>query len=289
MPQTPTVSKDEIIAGLRRVGLKAGCGVVVHSSLKAFGRGVRARSVMEAVMEVVTPEGTILMPSFNHGAPFREGKPGYFDPLTTPTASGAIAELFWRQEGVLRSLNPTHSFAAWGKNAKRYTENHHRTLTMGPESPLGLLAADGGYALMLGATYRANTYHHAVESFHNLRCLSKRAEAMPMKLPDGRMVEGRTWRCREGQCPIFDVVRPLYTDEMSKVHVEDHIGPCRVLFFRLAPDCFDVITNIIKNGIGGFGPCSKCTMGPGWTDFTTESDWDEQNNCLKPNSPALKY
>ncbi len=289
MPQKPTVTKDEIIAGLRRVGLTAGAGMIVHSSLKAFGRGVRARSVMEALMEVVTPEGTILMPSFNHGQAFREGTPGYFDPLSTPTASGAVPELFWRQDGVLRSLNPTHSYAAWGRNARRYTERHHRTLTMGSDSPLGLLAAEGGYALMLGATYRANTFHHVVESIHNVGCLSTRREAMPMKLPDGRMVEGRTWRCREGQCPIFDVVRPLYTDEMSKVHVEDHIGPCRVMFFRLMPDCFDVVADAIKNGRGGFGPCSKCTMGPGRTKFTVESDWDEENNRLRPDSPALKY
>lgn len=108
IPQTPTVSKDEIIAGLKRVGLKAGCGVIVHSSLKTFGRGVRARTIIESLMEVVTPEGTILMPSFNHGRAFRKGAPGYFDPLTTPTASGAIAEMFWRRPGVLRSLNPTH-------------------------------------------------------------------------------------------------------------------------------------------------------------------------------------
>lgn len=160
---------------------------------------------------------------------------------------------------------------------------------MGPESPLGLLASDGGYALMLGATYHTNTYRHVVESFHNVGCLSKRREAMPMRLPDGRMVEGRTWRCREGQCPIFDVAPPLYAEEMSKVHVEDHIGPARVLFFRLAPDCFDVVTDAIRHGRGGLGPCSKCRMGPGWTDFTTESDWDEQNNCLKPDSPAWEY
>ena len=289
MPQTPTVSKDEIIAGLKRVGLKAGCGVMVHSSLKAFGRGVRARTIIEALMEVVTPEGTIMMPSFNHGAAFKKGKPGYFDPLTTPTTNGVIPELFWRQEGVCRSLNPTHAYAAWGKNARRYTENHHRTLTMGPESPLGLMAADGGYVMLMGTNYHSDTYHHVAGSIHNVKCLSKRTEAMPVKLPDGRMVEGRTWRCREGQCPIFDVATPLYTDDMSKVHVEEHIGPCRVWFFRMVPDSFDVISNIIKNGIGGFGPCSKCTMGPGWTDFTTESDWDEQNNCLKPNSPAWEY
>ena len=60
---------------------------------------------------------------------------------------------------VLRSLAPTHAFAAWGKNARRYTQFHHRTLTMGPESPLGLLSKDGGYGMLLGVGYRTIARH----------------------------------------------------------------------------------------------------------------------------------
>ena len=111
---------------------------MVHSSLKSFGRVEGgARTVIAALMEVITPEGTLLFPSFNHGRAFEEGQPGYFDPRETPTTNGAIPDLFWRMPGVLRSLAPTHAFAAWGKNARRYMQFHHRTLTMGPESPLG--------------------------------------------------------------------------------------------------------------------------------------------------------
>ena len=63
-----------------------------------------------------------------------EDGPRVFDPQETPTTNGRIADTFWRMPGVLRSLNPTHPFAAWGRHAERYTALHHRTLTMGMDS-----------------------------------------------------------------------------------------------------------------------------------------------------------
>ena len=132
-------------------GLPAGAGVMVHSSLKSFGQVEGgAHTVVEALMEVLTPQGTLLMPTFNHEAPFFEGGPGYYHPAETPTVNGAIPDCFWRMPGVRRSLDPTHPFAAWGRHARRYTQFHHRTLTMGPQSPLGQLYADDGFGLLLG-------------------------------------------------------------------------------------------------------------------------------------------
>ena len=133
------VTREEIVEGLRKLGVKPGNGLVVHSSLRSFGQvNGGAETVIEALMDVVTAEGTILMPSFNHDEPFREGGPGIHDPETTPTSNGAIPDRFWRRADVYRSLNPTHPFAAWGQEAQRYVESHHRTRTMGPRSPLGL-------------------------------------------------------------------------------------------------------------------------------------------------------
>ena len=117
------VTQDMIVAGLRRLGLSAGAQVMVHSSLKSFGTVIGgAEAVIRAIMEVLTPVGTLMMPSFNHGRAFELDGPGIFDPLTTPTSNGAIPQTFWQMEGVCRSLNPTHSFAAWGKHARTYTE-----------------------------------------------------------------------------------------------------------------------------------------------------------------------
>ena len=223
--ETPRVTKRDIADGLRRLGLAAGAGVMVHSSLSSFGHVVGgARTVIEALHEVVTEEGTIMMPSFNHGRGVASGEPGYFSPTETPTTNGAIPELFRRMPGVWRSWSPTHPFAAWGRDARRYTQWHHRTLTMGPDSPLGLLWRDGGYGLLLGVGYGSNSFHHVVEMTLGVPCLGRRTMAHAVVLPDGRRVEGRTWGWRDGSCPLNSPAR--YASEMTEkgLHRTGRIG-----------------------------------------------------------------
>jgi aminoglycoside 3-N-acetyltransferase len=289
------VTKTEIIAGLRQLGLSAGMGVMVHSSLSSFGyvQG-GAHTVLEALMEVLTPEGTLLLPSFNHDAPFHDGGPGVYDPLRTPTANGAIPDAFWRMPGVLRSLNPTHPFAAWGKHSQRYIQFHHRTLTMGPQSPLGLLCADDGWGLLLGVDYGSNTFHHVVEMSTGAPCLGQRSEAYPVLLPDGhasplgRRVLGRTWGWRDGICPITD--QGLYALEMPRRGLQRtaHIGGATATFFRLQ-DCYAVIAELLQHGQGDVPPCNRCPVRPRRVAHTVESDWDAAAGQLKPDSEAWGY
>ena len=283
------VTKADIQAGLRELGIKPGFGLMVHASLKSFGvvqGGVK--TVIEALMAAVTPEGTLLMPSFNHATIFQEDGSSYFDPLTTPTTNGIIPDTFWRMPGVFRSLNPTHAFAAWGKHARRYTEFHHRTLTMGPQSPLGLLYADDGYGLFIGVGYAANTFHHVVEMSLGVPCLGLRTEAYPVVLPDGRQVQGRTWGWRERFCPLTD--EGGYYDAMPArgLQREVMVGQSRLILFRLR-DCFAVVAEILQTGQDGFPPCSGCPIRPRQIWATVKSDWDEQSQRLVPDSAAWQY
>jgi len=269
------------------VGVEPGMALMVHSSLKSLGHVEGgALAVARALMDVLTPEGTLVMPSFNHGAPFEEDGPGYFSPLETPTTNGAIPDAFWRMPGVARSWNPTHAFAAWGKHSQRYTSLHHRTLTMGPESPLGLLHADDGYCLFVGTNYHTNTFHHAVEMAIGSPCLGLRTEAYPVLLPDGRRVMGRTWGWRGGFCPFTDGNR--YADRMQALHRQHKIGPCQVTLYRLR-DGFEVIADILTHGRDGFPPCHQCPIRPRQVAQTTESDWDAEYRMLRPDSEALTY
>lgn len=280
------VTRADIRAGLAALGRLQGAGVMVHSSLRSFGRVEGgAQAVIEALMDVVGPEGTLMMPSFNHGSIFRNG-PGYYHPAESITTNGAIANQFWRMPEVRRSLNPTHPVAAWGKHSLTYTRFHHRTLTMGPESPLGMLQRDGGYGLLLGVGYRSNTFHHVVETSTGAPCLGKRTEAYPLVLPDGRKVWGRTWGWRESACPINDAA--LYEDEMQSRQIETHIGACRVILFRL-DDCYQVIAAMLAQGKNGSPPCSRCSIRPRRLPQTVDSDWDDIHQRPLPDSAAWEY
>lgn len=288
-PSNQELTRQDIAASLRHLGLMAGAQVMLHSSLKSFGPVQGGpETIIRAIMEVLTPQGTLMMPSFNHGQAFAAGSPGFFDPATTATANGIIPQLFWQMEGVVRSLHPTHSFAAWGKYGAEYTRNHHRTLTCGPDSPLGRLAPAGGFGLLLGVTYRANTYHHVVEMSLRVPCLAPRSEDYPVKVPGGRIVQGRTWGWRDKGCPITD--SGIYAKEMARrnLHCQTTIGQSTATLFRLA-DCKTVVMDLLTNGYEDYPPCAKCPIRPLRNDRTVPSDWDTAGNCLRPDSTAWSY
>lgn len=283
------VTKADIIAGLQKLGLPPGSGLVVHSSLKSFGlvEGGPA-AVIAALMEHLTPEGTLLMPTFNHDVPFRDGGPGYFHPGETSTLNGLIPETFWRMPGIYRSLDPTHPFAAWGRHARRYIEFHHRTLTLGPQSPLGLLHADDGFALLMGVDYTSNTFHHVVEMSLGVPCLGQRTEAYPVILPDGRRVMGRTWGWRENWCPFTDENRYFDLMEACGLQQETQVGGSRFILFRLR-DCYGVVAEVLQQGRAGFPSCQQCPIRPRRVAQTVESDWDSETQSLLPTSEAWNY
>jgi len=292
----PELTKDDLISGLRELGLFAGIRVMLHSSYKSFG-GVAGgpETVIDALLEVVTESGTLMMPSFNHGRPFRDavaagkGEEGVYDPAETPTSNGIIPELFRRRPGVWRSLSPTHPFAARGADAERYVSGHHLTLAVGPESPLGLLWADGGYGLLLGARYGASTFKHVAEMALGVPCFGRRTEEYLVRLPDGRVVPLRTWTYRERRCPITDD-RKYIEGEMERrgLHRRGKIGESPATLFKYE-DSFGVIKEMLARGYDGHPPCSRCPIRPrktGRAAELVESDWDAEKGELRPDSPS---
>ena len=96
------MNKQQLIEGFTALGLKPGMHVMVHSSLSSFGHVEGgADTVIDALMEILTPSGTLMMPTFNHNACYDAGQ--LFDVRTTPTINGIIPETFRRREGVLRA------------------------------------------------------------------------------------------------------------------------------------------------------------------------------------------
>lgn len=284
MSETPLVTREDIASGVRRLGISAGDGLMVHSSLKSFGRVEGGpETVIDALMDVLTPDGTLMMPSFNHGVPFHDDGLGYYDPTETSTTNGAIPELFWRRPDVLRSLNPVHAFAAWGARAEAYLADHHRMRTV---EPLARLADDGGVCLLLGVGYKANTFHHVVEMRLESPCLSWRTEAYDVRLPEGRIVEGRNWSWRAGGCPFNDPAR--YEPLMAPVERRTDIGNCQAVAYTMR-DAFDIIAGPLREGMGEFPPCSGCPVRPQHTDRTVPSDWDPERQQPKPDSPTWEY
>ncbi|MCE5251340.1 AAC(3) family N-acetyltransferase [bacterium] len=148
-----TVTKDMILAGFREMGIGPGHKFIMHSSLKSLGYVEGGPdAVIDAMIESVSPGGTVFVPTMTFGKPF--------NPDRTPSVVGLITEVFRKRPGAVRSLHPSHSVAGIGPDAARICADHEKTTPMGPGSPLVKLADEDGWIMLLGADHIGNSTVH---------------------------------------------------------------------------------------------------------------------------------
>ena len=137
------VTRASIEKGLRPLGLEPGDVVFVHSSLSSFGEVVGgADTVIQAILNVIGPQGTLAVPTFNY-------QPDVWDPETTPSIVGAITERLRQRPGAARSLHPTHSVTAIGRGARELVAGHEELHSFARGTPLHRIYERGGKILLL--------------------------------------------------------------------------------------------------------------------------------------------
>jgi aminoglycoside 3-N-acetyltransferase len=177
MPPPNTLSS--LHRDLLDLGLRAGMTVMVHSSLGRVGWTVGGSvAVIRALLEVLGTAGTLVMPAESPHVSdpstwndprvmpewyetIRENLP-VFDPLTTPTTMGAIAEAFRTFPGTQRSNHPLVSVCAYGPHAEEITEHHALEFCEGEGTPFQKLYDLDAHTLLLGVGFnRCSSLHYA--------------------------------------------------------------------------------------------------------------------------------
>lgn len=148
---------------LRRLGLRSGGVVLVHSSLKSLGHVPGGpETVIRGLLAALGPQGTLLIPALSFRTVNKDNP--VFDVRHTPSCIGAIPEHFRTRAGTVRSIQPTHSVCGVGARTEELLGEHHRdATTCGPHSPFRKLRDVGGQILMLGCGLKPNTSMHGVE------------------------------------------------------------------------------------------------------------------------------
>ena len=189
-------TRQDLETAFREIGVEDGMTLIVHSSLKSLGWVPGgARSVVDALLAVLGPDGTLVMPAhcgensepayWRHPPvpqdwwPVIRSQTPPFDPALSPcTGMGAVAECFRAYPGVLRSNHPTGSFIARGHQAAELLARHELDCCLGENSPCGALDRADAWVLLLGVDFDRCTVMHLAEYRSRCRTSIRQASAI---------------------------------------------------------------------------------------------------------------
>lgn len=169
------ITKEDITQQLQNIGVQRGMLLLVDACSEKMGYisgGIQ--TFIDALMEAVGYEGTIVMPSFTpqfidpactgskkidreNWELLRDTALPFHKKLSPPETTDAMVHQFMRNEGVVRSYHPIYSFVAWGKYAKIICDKHPLHFGLSKESPLGKLSELNGFVLLAGCSFKACT------------------------------------------------------------------------------------------------------------------------------------
>ena len=158
---------------LRRLGARQGDCVMLHSSLSSLGWvDGGAETVVEALLEAMGPEGTLVTPAFTQGAWYehlampdcRDCCPREFCPSQWPSHEGAIPDAARKLPQRLRGCHPTHSWVANGRRAAELVrDQQHSPTPCGRGNPFEKLVELDGCIITLGVGVNSITQWHYFE------------------------------------------------------------------------------------------------------------------------------
>ncbi len=146
------------------LGVTRGDCLIVHCSFKFLKEaGYSPNEVIDALMDLLGPEGTLIMPTFTYSysgiwnvVPFNPGiTPGIFN--------GILSEMFRLRPGTIRSGHPTYSIAASGKLAEYLTVNREQSSALGHGSSYEDALNAGAKIMLLGVGNNRNSMLHYIE------------------------------------------------------------------------------------------------------------------------------
>ena len=180
---------------VRRLGIKKGDSVLVHSSFKSLGRvdgGVD--TVIDAFLDVIGEEGTLIVPTLCQNDWEHVYETWHID---KPSDVGYITNAVRTRKGAFRSNQATHSVAAIGKDAEYITKTHGESgkriglfgdTPFSADSPWEKMYEMNTKIVFLGVNMISCTARHYAEYVFMERCLNSIKNH-----PDYKKMEEQLW------------------------------------------------------------------------------------------------
>jgi aminoglycoside 3-N-acetyltransferase len=153
------ISKDSVVEQLRALGVEEGSVLLVHTSFSLTGPVEGGPDgLIDALVEAIGPEGTLVMPSWT------DDDDEVFDPASYEVDEhlGVVADEFWQRPGVVRGTHP-FAVAALGPLAAEIAGAPFVLPPHAPDSGVARVHDNDGWVLLLGVDHDADTSVHLAE------------------------------------------------------------------------------------------------------------------------------
>ena len=214
--------RDRIVEELRELNLRAGDTVIAHASIRAVGEVEGgADTVLDALLEILGPEGTLMAPAFNRGNRALESlaaaeiryraasdsghNESQFIKGVSRGQVGIFAERLHARPEAKRGDHPTLSFSAIGRSAAFLIDRAPFHSPLGTNSPLARLHQLNGSILLIGVGHAANSTLHLAEHWADAPYARRKAT---VRMPDSsiREMDGSP-ECSAGFAKIEPILR----------------------------------------------------------------------------------
>jgi len=261
-PAAQVADRQQLKQFLRQVGVSEGALVMAHTSVSGLKLtegpdreqvhstpAAVAKQLVDDLLELVGNTGTLVMPTHaryqseeDYDLRADSDRPVVYDPEKTLCGVGLANELFWRRQGVQRSLHPYNTLAACGPLAAellRDNLNEFKPLPHGIYSGYYRFCQKGGLVISIGVPLGPYlTLIHVAEE-----------------------VRDRDW-------PIKD----FFEERRYIVRVDGHDQTCVVRQHRVAYSMFCLCMRKVRRDLIGEGILHEGSVGTVRVDWANARD-----------------
>jgi aminoglycoside 3-N-acetyltransferase len=156
------ITQNDIFDFLEKADIKHDDKVTIHCSLKSIGEIEGGADGLIDAFCAYLKDGLFLVPTHTWDDVVKDHP--FYDVRKTEPCIGTLAKVAaFRSDGV-RSLHPTHSVTAFGKDAADYVAGEEKCASPAPlGSCISRLYEENGKVLLVGVGHERNTYLHSVD------------------------------------------------------------------------------------------------------------------------------
>lgn len=230
------------------MGLMPADTVLMHSSMKAIGEvDGGADTVLDALSEYFA-DGLLILPTLNWE--IIDNKTFVYDAVNTPSIVGLLTEKFRKRPGVVRSLHPSHSMSALGRDAVAFTEGDEKAGSpCARNSTWGKLMDRKGKIIMVGCGLDRCTFIHGVEEWCDIPNRLTEPRDFVIIRPDGSRLNA-TFATHSGHPSTYFGLAEQDLRAGGALH-DGRLGAAKVLVLD-AKKTYEVLKKVLAENPGLF-------------------------------------